>query len=730
VRADSRVTAALAEPTAPGPAWPVRSGAVPPLADGFSARPETAPDLVAALVPGAVAALVPGRAAEQSREPLESSGKTQLAVFFAGSAWQSGRVDFLAWVAATSRASVLSGYVQAAAAVGINPAGAAEPVAARFVSWLAETHRPWLVVLDDLRDAADLEGLWPAGPAGRVLITAPDDRIVCGESRRVQVFPVGVFSRREALNYVRGRLTADPDQRHGAIDLAAELGCEPSALTQASAVIASSGLSCGDYRAHFTHRRAQLAGQAGGDWPATAAEVTQSLSAEQAGRLSPGAGAGLLLAVAALLDGHVIPGTVLTTPAACRYLAGGGGAVDPERAWDAVLSLERTGLLAIDPATAPPTVRMSPVVAAQVRSAMTEEMLGRAAVAAADALLQAWPDDEPQPWLAAGLRSCAASLQHAAGDRLWAADGCHPLLLRTGQSLDAARLTGPAAGYWTRLAAASDRILGSASPCTLMAGSQLARALLAAGQAADAVAWSQWVLAGRARMLGPDHPGAIAARVSLGRALVAAGQPGAAVTVLNEAAGDCERVRGADHPGTLSVREELAAACRAAGKPADAIGQYRRALAGRERVQGSRHADTMTAREKLADACLADGRAKEAIAHFERTFADRERVLGPDHLDTIATRGHIASACHAAGNMAAALDLHEQVCADCERVLGADHPDTLARRADLANAYYAAGRLTDATTLLRDTMSRCEQALPAGDPLTRALRDAMADMAG
>ena len=77
----------------------------------------------------------------------------------------------LTWVVASSRASVLSGFVQAAAAMGASDAGDAESVAARFVDWLGKTNRPWLVVLDDLRDAADLRGLWPAGPTGRLLIT-------------------------------------------------------------------------------------------------------------------------------------------------------------------------------------------------------------------------------------------------------------------------------------------------------------------------------------------------------------------------------------------------------------------------------------------------------------------------------------------------------------------------------------------------------------------------------
>jgi hypothetical protein len=36
------------------------------------------------------------------------------------------------------------------------------------------------VVLDDLRDAADLDGLWPQGPAGQVLITAADAAAVPG----------------------------------------------------------------------------------------------------------------------------------------------------------------------------------------------------------------------------------------------------------------------------------------------------------------------------------------------------------------------------------------------------------------------------------------------------------------------------------------------------------------------------------------------------------------------
>jgi tetratricopeptide (TPR) repeat protein len=714
---------------------PVRSAGVPALADGFNARLETAAGLAAALTPGGTMVLVPGRTtAAGSLNWVESSGKTQLAVCVAESLWRSHKVELLVWAVATSRASVLCGYMEAAAdAIGTDLAGDAEAVAARFVSWLGETGRPWLVVLDDLSDVANLDGLWPAGAAGRVLVTTANPAAFSAEQGAL-VQPVGVFSPREAMSYLMGRLTADPDQRMGAIDLVHDLGCEPMALAQASAVIASSALSCRDYLDYFVRRRDELAQMAGGEPPP--AWVTWAISVEQADRLSPGGDAQALLALTALLDGHGIPVTVLGTPAAAGYLAGDGTAgngatrpADRERAQAALLVAERTGLLTTDLASSVPMIRMSSVVQAALRAAMPDGMLKRAVSAAADALLQAWPEDDQPTWLAEVLRSCAASLQRAAGDLLWAG-GCHPLLPRTGRSLDSARLILPAVAYWRDLAASSDRVLGRGHPETLSAGEHLAEAYLAAGRAAEAVSWFRWVLAERTRLLGADHPGTITARHNLGHALVAANQFPDAFTVLDGVVSDYARTRGVDQLETLGARNELAAGYLAAGQFADAIRLYRRTLTDRERVQGPEHPDVMTTRQKLADAYLADGKVKNALSQYKRVLSDRERVLGPDHLDTIAVRGSLGSVYHTAGKMASALQFFEQTRGGYERALGADHPDTLASSASLAHAYYAVGRVTDALTLLRDTATRAERVLPPRDPLTEAVRQSLANIAG
>ena len=637
--------------------WPVRSGVVPPLADGFSTRPESAPRLGAALVPGSAVVLVPGRRRRRrgSRDWLGSCGKTQLAAFFAESLWRSREVDLMVWVSATSRSSVLAGYAEAAeAALGTDPSADAEAIAERLVSWLGETRRRWLVVLDDLTGAADLTGLWPAGRTGQVLITSASAAALPAEYRAL-VLQVGAFSPREALSYLMGRLTADPDQRLGAIDLVEDLGREPMALAQASGVIATSSLSCRDYQSYFTARRDQLATTAASKPPAAA--VSWLFSVEQADRLAAGGAAQPALALAALLDGDGIPATVFSTPAVGAYVTsdGVGAPAARELAWNALPILERTALLALNRSSSPATVRMSPVIQAAIRAVMPDGMRDRAVRAAADALVEAWPETEP-PWLATMFRSCATSLQQHAGTMLLA-DGCHPLLLRTGQSLVQARLTGSAVAYWGELAAASEAILGPGHPDTKAIDGRLADAYLAAGRTGEAVTWFQRVLAGRVTTLGAGHPGTVAARRDFGHALVAADQPAEAAAVLEGAVGDYDRVLGPDHPDTISAREELASAYRTAGRQSDAIrplpAHAERPGAGPGRPASGHAEHPAEAGRHLSGRRQAQGRD---LAH-KKLLADREKVLGPDHLDTIATRGSLGSAYHSAGNMASAVHL-------------------------------------------------------------------------
>ncbi|HTZ27329.1 MAG TPA: FxSxx-COOH system tetratricopeptide repeat protein [Streptosporangiaceae bacterium] len=758
--------AAAGLPSWPAP-WPVRSGPVPPLAECFSTRPETGPSGAQAPRPGGTVVLTqpaPPEAGDHSLAALGGTGKTQLAVAIALSAWRAGDIDLLAWVQAGSREAILSGYAAALEAAEI-PGARANPraAAATFLAWLAETSRPWLLVIDDVADVADLDGLWPSGPAGLVLVTTRRQAAEVGGAGRT-IIEVGPFSPREAVSYLTARLR-EPDMRAGAPDLASDLGYLPLSLAMASAVIADTKSDCRSYRERLAERARQVSAAVTGENPRTVA-AAWSLSLDRADATAPPRTAGYALAVAALLDSAGVPEAVLTSRAACDYICGPGStstAADQAQVRSVFDSLARAGLVTIDPECPPRTVRVHGRVQAAIRQLITPKGLGQAAVAAASALLQAWPPADRDPVLAQALRDCTASLHRAAAEPLWSPD-VHPVLLRAGQSLDRAGLHDVAVSYWQRLfetgrrilgddhlstvrardglAAAylsagraaeaavaneqsladRERVLGADHPETLTSCGNFARACMAAGRAADAVPLYRRALAGREQALGPGDPATVAARGDLAAAYLEAGQPQQAIDMLRPMYGDREAVMGAGHPETLAACGELAAALHSGGRLAEAIPLYERVLAGREEALGATHPDTMAARANLAHAYRSADRMKQALPVYERTLADRERALGPDHPDTLASMASLASAYHAAGRLKHALPLYEQVLDRRERRDGPDNPGTLAARGDLASAYHSSGRLAQAIPMYERTLQDHERVMGEDHPGTVTAR--------
>jgi tetratricopeptide (TPR) repeat protein len=745
-------------------AWPVLSGLMPPLADSYTPRAESGPDPADNLHPGETVVLVTADGAARALGGMGGTGKTQLAAAIAHTLWSRGAVDLVLWVTASGRDAVLTGYAQALGDVGLpDPCEGPEVAASHFLDWLAETPRPWLAVLDDLTDPAVLDGLWPWGASGRVLVTTnrPDAALRAHSPRAVELGP---FSDRESLNYLSTKLQADRDQWTGALDLAADLGFLPIALAQAGTLMACTGIDCRQYRTRMGEWRRRL-GAGGGTAPPAVAD-TSALALEFADQLPPAGLARPMLALISMLDPNGIPGAVLTTPAACAYLSRFGtvAPVDEAQARAAVYALGRLGLVTIDTTSAARTVRVHELVQAASRQSLSTAECDAAALAAADALLQAWPPQAVPAASGQALRDCTARLRQIAGVLLWTPE-CHPVLLRAGQCLDSAGLAGPAIAYWQSMIDIGRPTLGATHAHTILASDRLAAAYDAAGRPMDAIPVHERVLAERERELGPAHPDTLNARNSLTRTYRAAGRGGDAVRLAERALADCERAQGPGHPDTVAARSELAQAYLSAGLRDQAIAVFERALAGQEQVLGPRHPDTLTARANLAHAYRAAGRPKEAISLFERTLADREKVQGGDHPDTLAARGNLGSAYraadrlrdaigaykraladrervqgpdhpdtltaranladtyHLAHKLKDALPLYESTFADRERVQGPDHPDTLASLGNLAHAYHTAGRLTEALTVFERTLAECERVLGPGHPLTETARE-------
>ena len=779
--------------------WPLRCGPVPPLADCHSTRPETGLGRIGKLDPGDTLILVPAPgaatpglddsalggpahlaasgdsahlSASGSSAHLSASGdsahlsasggtgKTQLAAALAHQLWDSRAVDLLTWVKASSRNAILTGYALTLAELGAADPGDDLPTAAqRFLAWLSRTERRWLVILDDLADPADLEGLWPAGTDGRVVVTARRDATLAAPNRRLA--PVPAFSTREALAYLSARLATDPGQRTEALDLAHDLGCQPLALAHATAALICTEASCRDYRGWYHDRKRRMSaasmppgggqdatGLAGPDLsgrassglastglassgPASTGQgldyaalgqmgVTWSLAMDLADQIPPADFARPALVLAALLDPAGIPGVVFTSPAACGYLTGHPAMpAEPAEARDAVHSLARAGLVTINPASTTRTVLVHPAIQAMTRGIIPASELGLAVRCAADALMQSWPADPVPARLAQALRDCTISLRECSGDLLWTPE-THPVLAQAGRSLDSDEISGPGLAYWQEMLETSTRVLGPDHIQTFRCRDGLASTYEAAGRLDEAIGVHQHTLAERQRDLGTDHPDTLMSCGHLARAYAAAGRHAEALPMYERVVADREWVLGARHPDTLAARGDLAGAYLAAGRPEQALPVYQRTLADLERGLGPTHPDTLAARAGLAQAYQTVGQLKQAVPMYERTLADREKTQGPDHPDSIAARADLAYAYRTAGRMKQALPQYERVVADRERVLGSYHPDTMTARGNLANAYLAAHRVKDAIPVYERTLADRElaQGADAMDTMT------------
>lgn len=740
-------------------AWPVLSGTIPFAGESYVARPETGQGPWDGLHQGLTVILGPAGDPGAAVRGRDGTGKTQLAAAFAVKLWAAGALDLLVWVDAGSRDSIVTGYARALADIRVAAApGKPEAAASRFLTWLADTGRRWLVVLDGLADQADAEGLWPYGRSGEVLVTTRLAGLRQGPAAAAGseqlTIAVPAFSPREALNYVSARLNDDPFQAAGSPDLATAVECLPVGLALAVAYLQDSGQDCRQYRLVRERYRLDRANGLGGDPLAP----SWMLAVDRARQFAPAQLAWPALKLAAVLGQAWIPGAVLTSSAACGYVI---GRPDVARADQASVraafgNLQRLGLVTIEPDDEIRTVRMSAALQCSVRRAMAAAELRQAVTAAADAVYECWPAGSAgQAELERALRCCAIGLRRCDELALWNR-GCHPLLVRAGQSLDDAQMAETAMRHWRGLAGLSAEHFGSRAQLTLQLTERLASAATAAGRTDEAIGLRGQLIADIDRVVGPNHQQAISARASLAQVFRAAGRYTDAILLGERVASDSDLVLGRTHPQTadslselgnayagarryteaigafqrclaireqtaglmnpqtVSARRQLAEAYRRARRVNEAIGLYEDALVRLEEAVGTDHPDTVTAREKLAIARYDAGQVAMATVLLERVVSEWQRIPGATPADTIAARANLAAMYCLSGQIKEAIPLYESELADRERIGGADHRDTLRARWKLAAAWHRARRLPEAVKLGESTLSDCERVLGPG----------------
>ncbi|WNV83927.1 FxSxx-COOH system tetratricopeptide repeat protein [Umezawaea sp. Da 62-37] len=654
-------------------------------------------------------------------------GKTQLAAEYARGLLASDGIDILMWVDASSRDAILSIFSQAVAVMGSTRHTDTEGVVGRWWEWLSSSGKRWLVVLDDLHNPSDMNGLWPPhAPGGQVLVT----------SRRHQddgdhVIEVGVFTPAESAAFLAGRLAERPAQAVGAPELAEELGHLPLALAQAAAHMADRiALTCASYRQRWLGRHRELPGaRAGGaknpdDHHATMATTT-SLSADLADSLHPVGLARPLLELASVLDANGFPGSVLASPAVLAALsAAAGRKVDVTTTADALACLHRLGLITYRPDVPHRAVRVHPFVQHTVRGTLAPDRAAARAHTMTDALMQTWPEAERDPELSAVMRNNVNAMHNATNGLLWESSA-RQVLFRAGESAGVAGHVRYAIDYYTALCGAAARQLGPDHPDTLQARHNLAHWRGEAGDAPGMTAAMEQVLTDIERVLGVNHPSALTTRHNLAYSQGEDGDAAGAVDALERVLDAQTRLLGSDSQDTLTTHLSLARWLGETGDVSRAVDEFEQVLATFERVLGIDHPDTLTARQGLARWLGETGDVRRAIVELEQVLADQHRTLGADHPETLATRHNLAYWRTEVGDAAGAVAELNEVLAGQQRVLGPDHPDTLTTRHNLAYSQGESGAADEAAEALVGIVAAQERVLGPGHPRTQISRQSL-----
>ncbi|MFJ9248915.1 NB-ARC domain-containing protein [Streptomyces sp. NPDC101776] len=605
------------------------------------------------------------------------------------------RAEVLLWVSAGDRVSVLGGYARAWRALsGASGTGAAhasggddETQAELFLAWLRSTAVPWLVVLDDIDDPAELAGLRPTGDAGRtVLVTRRRDAALLRPG--VRVIPVGVFTPDESTAYLTARLRLDPDDlgdpgsaahRHDDLaTLAALLGHFPLALSQAAAFLIDTGMDLPTYLTLLADRRESVAGLLPSSSPADehGATVTDTLQLAlgRAESLAPPGTARAMLELISVFAPDGIPDAVLLGSAARAWL-GSGAAPDavPERATLLALrALHRLSLVTHHvPAPADgalPVVEVHALVQRAIRDGIPPDHHERLATAAADALEETWSTPDCAPETESALyRSAETLLTHADG-HLWQSDsshhrvepqhplglrplpdghlpptpGLHPLLRRFGPYLTALGRPGAARDMAGALVDVARQRLGDAHRDVLTLRAQVAQAGGELGDAAAALRALGEIRRAAEERLGRVDPDTLAIRLHEARFRMESGLIDAALADFVVLAAEARAALGAGDP-VVALADDHVALCRGLSGDARGAREGYAVLVGElERDLGSRHPTTLKALTDLSRWIGETGDVELAVTTYRQAVEGLVAVLGRLHPDTLVARHNLA----------------------------------------------------------------------------------------
>ncbi|MEU9701453.1 tetratricopeptide repeat-containing protein [Streptomyces sp. NPDC047981] len=550
---------------------------------------------------------------------LGGVGKSTLAAHWAARRAEGHRPAW--WITAESRAELDAGLADLAGAmqpalIDVLPRAA---LCERALHWLS-THDGWLLVLDNVTEAADVEPLLSRVPGcGRILITT---RQAAGWDGLAEVLALTVPDVDDSYAMFAQTVTGlGPRDVYDVRVLCARLGHLPLAVAQAAAYCAETRTSPAEYLDQLRQYPADLYETAPGDGRQAVA-WTWRLTLDRLAAADPLTG--VILRVLAWWGPDRIPRHLLDRLGPAPRVRRAVGRL----AAHSMVTLHEDG-----------AVSVHRLVQAVARMADGDDPHRRA--------------DDIEDARALAEEALTSALPHGVDSREeWRA--------------------------WRELRPHVETYVAQADPATDTARTAAlvhrgARFLVSDRDTWEAEDWYERAVACRERVLGADHPETAASRECLAECLGISGDLERSGELLARVVADLERVLGEDRVETHVARGKLAINRRHLGDKDGAVTLLEGALAGLERLLGPGDRETLLVRSNLGIAYQDAGRLDDAIALQETTLRERRSLLGPDHPDTLTSRLNLVRLYELVGEVERAVAEFDALVEDTLEALGEDH---------------------------------------------------------
>jgi tetratricopeptide (TPR) repeat protein len=662
----------------------------------------------------------------QAISGLGGIGKTQLALEYAYR--YHSDYQMVLWARAESTEALVSSCVALAQLLRLPEREAKEQeVTVQAVKGWLQTHRGWLLILDNADELGLLPDFLPPSLRGHLLLTTR--AAVTGRlAHRLEIETLGpaygalLLLRRAGLIAPDSQLSqATQQERELAMLISEALGGLPLALDQAGAYLEETGMDLIGYWQIYQQHRAELLQQRGGlvaDHPAPVA-ATWSLSFQRVEERNPAAAE--LLRMLAFLSPDGIAEEILTKGASLLGPRLSPVAADAFRLNQAIETLRAYSLVRRDPKGK--TLSIHRLVQAVLGDRLSEAERLSWVERAVLALNAAFPDVEHGVW-----PQCERLLPHALlvaqrleQDQVSRSEAGH-LLYKTGWYLKERARYPEAELLYQQALRIQEQALGKTHLDVARSLNNLANLYREQGRYGEAEPLYKRALAIYGQQLGETHPQGTYPLNNLAILYHEQGKYGEAEPLYKRALYIREQQLGEVHPLVAYPLNNLANLYYEQGKYGEAEPLYKRALAIYEQQLGETHPQVAYPLNNLAELYREQGKYGEAEPLYKRALHIREQQLGPEHPYVAYPLNGLAYLYSEQGKYGEAEPLFQRALHICEQALGLQHPEAAETIDGLARLREAQGKSEEAKGWYARALAVRLQALGVHHPKTRQTR--------